>query len=217
MILSPHFQRISHDPCINANELAAQASMIFDRSGSSIKGELIACMDNASALFWVNLGRARNGDADRLQVGVFYWLAIRKIRNPFFLRAGRHFSIYSPTRAIDAHLRDRGETHAVARIRLCRKWGGFETLSTSMRRYREIRSRPVVYYPHLLDVRVVFVEFSPIPFSFLHFVTEMGIRNGRIDPFRSYFGSLAAAECCVGFSGGPFLFYLLFRRPLLSS
>ena len=64
------------------NELVAQAAMIAEWSGSSIREELIPGMGNMSALLWLNFGHARHGAAARIQVGVCFWLAVRKIRIP---------------------------------------------------------------------------------------------------------------------------------------
>ena len=81
------FQRITHDPCSNENELIAQAAIIAEWSGNSIKGELIHGVCNMSAFSWLNFGHARHGPAARIQVGVFFWLGIRKILiTPGFLR-----------------------------------------------------------------------------------------------------------------------------------
>ena len=84
-------QRAMRGPRISANEFIAQASMIAEWPGSSIKEELIPVMDNVSALSWVDFGRDRHGAAARIQVDVFRWLAVRKIRIPHLHTARGQF------------------------------------------------------------------------------------------------------------------------------
>ena len=148
--ISP-FQQITQEPFTNENELIAQASMIVERAGSSIKEELIPGMGNMGALSWLNFGHARHGPAARIQAGVFFWLSIREIRipPPFFLRHGRNIAIDFLTRATEAQIQEWPDQHLTTRIRLGRKWASFVTNTIAMQRYPTIATRPTVFYTPL--------------------------------------------------------------------
>ena len=140
------FQRVFHDPCINENELVAQSGMIVKWAGRSIKEELIPGVDNVSALSWMNHGHARHVPAARIQVGVFFWLAIRRIRiSPFFLRSGRNFPSDFLTRTSDSKIQTWADQNMMTRIRLGHRWEQFVDHTLPMQRYPEITPLPTVF------------------------------------------------------------------------
>ena len=104
---------------INENELIAQAAMIVEWDGNSISEELAPGVDNMSALSWLSQGHARHGIAARIQVGVYFWLALRRIRiPPFYLRSSRNISSDFPTRTKETEITQWANTHVMKRIRL---------------------------------------------------------------------------------------------------
>ena len=172
------FQRVLHEPCIDENELIAQAAIIVEWAGNSIKEELIPGMDNMSALSWLNYGHARRGPATRIQVGVFFWPAIHKVRiPPFCLRPGHNSPIDFLTRTSETQVQEWGDQNLTTRIRLGRKWEGFVKNTLAMQRYPEMSITPTVYYTPLENLAAVFVELNPRSFSMCHFANSIGLRS----------------------------------------
>ena len=200
------FQRVMHDPCINENELVAQAAMIVEWAGKSIKEELIPGMDNMSALSWLNFGHSRHGPAARIQVGVFFWLAIHKIRiSPFFLRSGHNFSSDFLTRTTETQIQEWADQHLMTRIRLGRRWENFVGTTLAMQQYPEMSVTPTVHYNPLKNLAAVFVELNPRSFSMCHFANGFGLRSEWLDPAHSEIAKLASTAGCCEYIDGPIL------------
>ena len=80
-----------------------------------------------------------------IQVGVYFWSAIRRVGiSPFYLRPGRSFCNYPAARTADEKLRQWEVKRSTTRIKLG-KWNDIIYLTMSLRQYREIQSRPTVY------------------------------------------------------------------------
>ena len=189
------FQLVMREPCINENEWIAHAAMIVEWSGNSIEEELIPGVGNMSALSWLNFGHARHGPAARIQVGVFCWLAIRKIRiSPFFLRSGHNFPSDFLTRTSEAQIQERGDQNLTTRIRLGRKWECFVENTLATQRYPEMSIDPTVYYTPLANLAAVFVELNPRSISMGHFANCMGLRSEWLGPAQSEISSLATTD-----------------------
>ena len=91
---------------------------------------------NMGALSWLKFGHARHGPAARIQVGVFFWLAIRGNRiSPFSLRPGRNFPGDFLTRTTEPQLQDRDGKQSTNRIRLGHKWRDFVKMTMSLQQY----------------------------------------------------------------------------------
>ena len=142
---------------INENELIAQAAMVVEWAGSSISEELIPGMGNMSALSWMGQGHARHGIASRIQVGVYIWLALRRIRiSPFYLRSSRNISSYFLTRTTDTEITQCANTHLVKRIRLGARWNEFAHLALSLHQYPELKPSCPAHYSSLAALKAIF-------------------------------------------------------------
>ena len=86
--------------------------------------------------------------------------------------------------------------HSTTRIMPGQKWKEFDDLTLAMRRYHELKSCPVVYYPHMQHLQAVYIEYSPRAGSVCHVAQEIGLRTERIESFHSHIGELATASCC---------------------
>ena len=93
--------------------------MVVEWDGDSISEELIPGMCNMGALPWMSNGHARRGVAARIQVGVYSWLAIRRIRTPpFYLRSPRNIPSDFLTRTTDAEINHWANSQMMKSIRL---------------------------------------------------------------------------------------------------
>ena len=145
---------------------------------AAIREELIPWVGNMSSLSWLEFGHARHGPSARIQVGVFFWLDVRRIRiSPRFLRPGRNFSSDFLTRAAEPLLQDWAERQDTTRIRLGRKWHDFVDVTMSLRQYHELKVGPTAYYLPRKGIGDVFVELNPRSYSMCHFDNETGLRE----------------------------------------
>ena len=118
------FANSSDATYINENELIAQAAMVAEWAGNSISEELIPGVGNMSSLSWLSQGHARHGIAERIQVGVYFWMALRRIRiSPFYLRSARSISSDFLTRTTDSEITQWANTHMAKRMTSGARWG----------------------------------------------------------------------------------------------
>ena len=126
------FRQPPDDTFINENGLVAQSSMVVEWDGKSISEELIRGMDNASALSWMSRGHSRHGVAAKIQAGVYFWIALRRIRiSPFYLTSPRNTSSEFLTRTTGAELNHRANTQVMKRGLLGHRWREFVKLTQS--------------------------------------------------------------------------------------
>ena len=117
--------------------------MAVEWAGDSTAEELIPGMGNMSAFSWLSQRHARRGIAARIQVGVYFWLALRRIRiPPFYLRSPRNISSGCLTRTTETEISQRDNTH----------FGETCSAGFSMGRIRKVNHvfTPIPQYPTVM-------------------------------------------------------------------
>ena len=179
-------------------------AMEVEWDGDSISEELIHGADNMSALSWMSHGHDRRGVAERIQVGVYFWLALHRIRiPPFYLRSSRNISSGFLTRTTDAEITQWASVQMMKRIRLWASREEFVQLTASLQKNPNIRPSCPVHYRGLPALKSIFAEFNPMIFTMCQFTQELCMRSQRIDDFHSTIGKLASNAGSLEYVDGP--------------
>ena len=189
---------------IDENELIAQASMIVEWAVNSISEELAHGVDNMRDLSWLSQGHARRGIAAKIQVGVYFWMALRRIRiSPFYLRSAHDVSRDFLTRTTDSEITQRANTHVMKRAKLGARWGRFVKLTMSLHEYPNIQPSWPVHYRSLAALKENFAEFNPRSCSLCYFVKDIGLIYQWLGAFRSTIGKLSPNSGSEEYTDGP--------------